>query len=180
MAQYEVTFAGFGGQGVMLAGEMLAYSGIVEGKNAVWIPSYGPEMRGGTANCSVRISEELIGAPIVAESDILVAFNKPSLIKFEPEVRAGGMIFYDSSLIDAPPQRGDIVAVAVPATKLADELGNTKAANMVMYGAMVARTGLFTEEQVCRCLGGYIKKKTLIPLNEQAVQRGARFVREMG
>jgi 2-oxoisovalerate ferredoxin oxidoreductase beta subunit len=175
-----IKVAGFGGQGVLLLGLGLASTGMRLGQHVSWLPSYGPEMRGGTANCSVRISEDLIGAPIVAESDILVAFNKPSLIKFEPEVRAGGMIFYDSSLIDAPPQRGDTVAVAVPATKLADELGNTKAANMVMFGALVARTGLFTEEQVCRCLGGYIKKKTLIPLNEQAVQRGARFVREMG
>jgi len=175
-----IKVAGFGGQGVLLLGLGLASTGMKLGYHVSWLPSYGPEMRGGTANCSVRISDELIGAPIVVESDILVAFNKPSLVKFEPEVRPGGTIFYDSSLIDVPPQRGDIVAVAVPATKLADELGNTKAANMVMFGAMVARTGLFTEEQVCRCLSTYIKKKTLIPLNEQAVQRGAQFVRKTG
>jgi Pyruvate/2-oxoacid:ferredoxin oxidoreductase gamma subunit len=116
----------------------------------------------------------------VVESDVLIAFNQPSLEKFEPDVRPGGLVFYDSSLIDAPPRRTDIVPVAVPATKLADELGNTKAANMVMFGALVGRTGIFSEEQVCRHLGSYIKKKSLIPLNEKAVQRGARFVREMG
>jgi 2-oxoisovalerate ferredoxin oxidoreductase beta subunit len=175
-----IRVAGFGGQGVLLLGLGLTSTGMKLGYHVSWLPSYGPEMRGGTANCSVRISEELIGAPIVVESDILVAFNKPSLLKFESQVRPGGLIFYDSSLIDAPPERGDIVAVAVPATKLADELGNTKAANMVMFGAIVGRTGLFTEEDVCRHLGGFIKKKALIALNENAVKRGVRFVKEMG
>jgi 2-oxoisovalerate ferredoxin oxidoreductase beta subunit len=175
-----IKVAGFGGQGVLLLGLGLAGTGMKLGYHVSWLPSYGPEMRGGTANCSVRISDDLIGAPIVVESDVLIAFNQPSLEKFEPDVRPGGLVFYDSSLIDAPPRRTDIVPVAVPATKLADELGNTKAANMVMFGALVGRTGIFSEEQVCRHLGSYIKKKSLIPLNEKAVQRGARFVREMG
>ncbi len=174
-----IKVAGFGGQGVLLLGLGLASTGMKLGYHVSWLPSYGPEMRGGTANCSVRISGKLIGAPIVTQSDILVAFNKPSLLKFEPEVRRGGLILYDSSLIDTPPQRGDIEAVAIPATKLADELGNTKAANMVMFGALAAKTGLFTVEQVCRHLGTYIKHKKLIQLNEQAVQRGARYASEM-
>jgi Pyruvate/2-oxoacid:ferredoxin oxidoreductase gamma subunit len=99
-------------------------------------------------------------------------------VKFEPDVRVGGIIFYDSSLIDAPPQREDLEAVPVPATQLADELGNTKAANMVMFGAIAERTGLFSLEEVRQHLGGYIKKKKLIPLNETAIERGATFVRD--
>ena len=168
--------AGFGGQGVLMLGLGIAAVGMKLGYHVSWLPSYGPEMRGGTANCSVRVSTRMIGAPTVAETDILVAFNKPSLVKFEKEVRPGGLVFYDSSLIDRPPERADIVSVAVPATKLADELGNTKAANMVMFGAIVEHTGLFREEQVRRYLGEFIKKKKLIPLNEQAVQKGARHI----
>ncbi|MBP6875079.1 MAG: 2-oxoacid:acceptor oxidoreductase family protein [Candidatus Eisenbacteria bacterium] len=171
--------AGFGGQGVLLLGLGVASVGMKLGYQVSWLPSYGPEMRGGTANCSVRVSSRMIGAPTVAEADILVAFNKPSLAKFEPDVKPGGMIFYDSSLIDRAPERGDIIAVAVPATKLADELGNTKAANMVMFGAIVEKTGLFKEEQVRRHLGSFIKKKKLIPLNEEAVQKGAQYIRSL-
>jgi Pyruvate/2-oxoacid:ferredoxin oxidoreductase gamma subunit len=149
------------------------------GYHVSWLPSYGPEMRGGTANCSVRVSTDMIGAPTVAESDVLVAFNRPSLEKFQGDVRAGGLLFYDSSLIDVVPERGDIGIVAVPATKLADELGNTKAANMVMFGAIAEKTGLFKEDEVRSYLGDFIKKKKLIPLNEEAVAKGAEFVRTM-
>jgi len=168
--------AGFGGQGVLLLGLGMASTGMELGYHVSWLPSYGPEMRGGTANCSVRVSADLIGSPIVAESDILVAFNKPSLAKFEPDVREGGTIFYDDSLIDAPPTRKDIDAVAIPATKLADELGNTKTANMVMFGAIAAKTRIFSVDEVCRYLDTFIKKKKLIPLNEQAIKRGAAYV----
>jgi len=174
-----IKVAGFGGQGVLMLGLGLASVGMKLGYHVSWLPSYGPEMRGGTANCSVRVSTRLIGAPTVTETDILVAFNKPSLEKFEADLRPGGVIFYDSSLIDRPPKRGDIGAVAVPATKLADELGNTKAANMVMFGAIVEKTGLFKEEQVRRHLGAFIKKKKLIPLNEEAVQKGAQYIRAL-
>ncbi|MBM3318334.1 MAG: 2-oxoacid:acceptor oxidoreductase family protein [Candidatus Eisenbacteria bacterium] len=174
-----VKVAGFGGQGVLLLGLGLASVGMKLGRHVSWLPSYGPEMRGGTANCSVRISDEFIGAPIVNQSDILVAFNRPSLEKFEPDLRPGGMLFYDSSLIDVSPQRSDIVTVAVPATKLADELGNTKAANMVMFGAIVERTGLFAVADVVRNLGSFIKLKKLIPLNEQAVERGGAYIRSL-
>ncbi|MFH1144826.1 MAG: 2-oxoacid:acceptor oxidoreductase family protein [Candidatus Eisenbacteria bacterium] len=172
-----IKVAGFGGQGVLMLGLGLAAVGMKLGYHVSWVPSYGPEMRGGTANCSVRVSTRLIGAPTVAEADILIAFNKPSLVKFEKDVRSGGLVFYDSSLIDRPPERGDIGVVAVPATKLADELGNTKAANMVMFGAIVEKTGLFKEEEVRRYLGDFIKKKKLISLNEEAVQKGAQYIR---
>jgi len=171
--------AGFGGQGVLLLGLGLASVGMKLGRQVSWLPSYGPEMRGGTANCSVRVSDEMIGAPVVDEIDLLVAFNRPSLEKFESQVRPGGLLFYDSSLIDVEPQRSDIECIAVPATKMADELGNTKAANMVMFGAIVAKTGLFTIEEVVRYLDSFIKKTKLIPLNEQAVKRGGAYIAEM-
>jgi 2-oxoisovalerate ferredoxin oxidoreductase beta subunit len=174
-----IKVAGFGGQGILLLGLGLASVGMKLGRHVSWLPSYGPEMRGGTANCSVRISDEMIGAPIVIESDILAAFNRPSLEKFEPELRPGGLLFYDSSLIDVLPQRRDIEAVPVPATKLADELGNTKAANMVMFGAIAQRTGLYTVDEVVRHLNSFIKVQKLIPLNELAVQRGGEYVRAM-
>jgi 2-oxoisovalerate ferredoxin oxidoreductase beta subunit len=174
-----IKVAGFGGQGVLLLGLGLSNTGMQVGHHVSWLPSYGPEMRGGTANCSVHISTDLIGSPVVADTDILVAFNRPSLEKFEAAVRPGGVVFCDTSLVDVKPTRDDIVVVGVPATKLADELGNTKAANMVMFGAIIGRTKLFTVDEVCASLDGFIKKKKLIPVNEQAVKRGAEYVLEM-
>ncbi len=176
----EIKIAGFGGQGVLLLGVGLASVGMELGYHVSWLPSYGPEMRGGTANCSVKVAVDQIGSPIVADMDILVAFNLPSLIKFEKDVRPGGTIFYNSSIIDRKPDRTDIESVAVPATELADELGNTKAANMVMFGAMAAKTGLFKVDDVVSHLDGFIAKRKLIPLNEQAVRRGAQFIAERG
>jgi 2-oxoisovalerate ferredoxin oxidoreductase beta subunit len=174
-----IKVAGFGGQGVLLLGLGLAATGMNAGFHVSWLPSYGPEMRGGTANCSVHISRDQIGSPVVAEIDVLVAFNRPSLEKFETDVRPGGIIFYDSSLVDVQPNRTDIVAVPVPATQLADELGNTKAANMVMMGAVARRTKLYTNEMVTSSLGDFIKKTKLIPLNEQAVKKGAEYIDQL-
>ncbi len=176
----EIKIAGFGGQGVLLLGIGIASVGMELGYHVSWLPSYGPEMRGGTANCSVKVAVDQIGSPMVAEIDILVAFNLPSLAKFEKDVRPGGTIFYNSSIIDQKPERTDIDAVGVPATELADELGNTKAANMVMFGAMAAKTGLFKIDEVVSHLGSFIGKKKLIPLNEQAVRRGAGYIAERG
>jgi 2-oxoisovalerate ferredoxin oxidoreductase beta subunit len=175
-----VKVAGFGGQGVLLLGLGIAATGMKVGYHVSWLPSYGPEMRGGTANCSVRVSTDMIGSPVVADIDILAAFNRPSLEKFEQDLVPGGMLFYDTSLIDVPPSREDIVAVGVPATKLADELGNTKAANMVMFGAIAEKSKLYTIEDACTHLGSFISKKKLIPLNEEAVKKGAQFIRDMG
>lgn len=174
-----IKVAGFGGQGVLLLGLGLASIGMKLGHHVSWLPSYGPEMRGGTANCSVHISTEQIGSPSVVEIDMLAAFNLPSLRKFEPDVRPDGTIFYNSSIIDEKPTRDDIEAVAVPATGLADELGNIKAANMVMFGAMAAKTGLFTVEEICSYLGSFVSRKKLIPLNERAVRKGAHYIEEM-
>ncbi len=175
----EIKVAGFGGQGVLLLGLGISSVGMKLGYHVSWLPSYGPEMRGGTANCSVKVSTDQIGSPVVAEIDILVAFNLPSLLKFEKNLRPGGTIFYNSSIIDRKPERTDIEAVPVPATELADELGNTKAANMVMFGAIAAKTSLFKTEEVVSHLDSFITKKKLIPLNEQAVRRGAQYIEEM-
>jgi Pyruvate/2-oxoacid:ferredoxin oxidoreductase gamma subunit len=171
-----VKIAGFGGQGVLLLGVGLADCGMRAGYQVSWLPSYGPEMRGGTANCHVRISEEPIGSPVVEESDVLIAMNKPSLVKFEQDLRKDGLLLYDSSLIDIQPTRSDVEVVAVPATKMADELGTTKAANMVMLGAYVGRSGILDLEAVRAGLPHFIKAKATLPFNEKAILRGAEFV----
>jgi len=174
-ANPRVKIAGFGGQGVLLLGVALADCGMRTGYQVSWLPSYGPEMRGGTANCHVRISADPIGSPVVEQSDVLFAFNKPSLEKFEEDLRPRGLLLYDSSLIDGAPGRTDVELLAVPATKMADELGSTKAANMVMLGAYIGRTGLLDLASVVAGLPHFIKAKHTIPLNEKALRAGAEF-----
>ena len=138
--QEEVVFAGFGGQGVLLIGQLVAYAGMVEGANVSWMPSYGPEMRGGTANCAVVVSSKEVSSPLVVEPTSLIALNKPSLDKFTPMVKPGGLIIYNSSLIESPPQRTDVRVLAVPANEVANELGDIRIANMVALGAYLATT----------------------------------------
>ncbi len=168
---YEIISAGFGGQGVLLLGQLITYAGMREGKNVSWLPSYGPEMRGGTANCSVIVSDEEIGSPVVNEADIVVVMNRPSLDKYESYVKKGGLLFINSSLIDKKVERDDIEAVYVPANELADELGNQKVANIVMLGAVLNRTGIVKPEtciaQMKESFGE--RKAHLIPLNEKAI-----------
>ncbi len=177
-ANPRIKIAGFGGQGVLLLGVGLADCGMRAGYQVSWLPSYGPEMRGGTANCHVRISETPIGSPVVEEADVLIAMNKPSLVKFEADLRPRGLLLYDSALIDIQPTRKDIEVLALPATTLADELGSTKVSNMVMLGAYVARSGLLDLAEVKSGLAHFIKAKQTLALNEKAIQRGADFVRE--
>ena len=129
--QTEVILAGFGGQGILFGGMILAYAAMDSGKNTTWIPSYGPEMRGGTANVTVIISDDEIGSPIVRQPQVAIVFNLPSMEKYESLVKAGGVLVYNSSLIDSEPQRTDITYVPVPANDIAEELGNLKMANMV-------------------------------------------------
>jgi len=173
-----IKVAGFGGQGILLLGNALAEAGMISGYNVTWIPSYGPEMRGGTANCQVGVSEHRIGSPIVSNPDVLIAMNLPSMDRFEPEVREGGLVMYDSSLIDREAKRKNVEAVPVPATRLADELGNSRAANMVMVGAYIGKTQLLSKEAVIRALHGVVKRSSLVPLNIKAVERGMAYVRE--
>jgi 2-oxoisovalerate ferredoxin oxidoreductase beta subunit len=168
--------AGFGGQGILLLGVAMAECGMQAGYQVAWLPSYGPEMRGGTANCHVRISDVEIGSPLVAEADVLIAMNRPSLEKFEHEVKPGGLLFYDSSLITIKPTRSDIEVIAVPATEIADAIGSTKSANMVMLGAYVKKTGILDLASVVEALPTFIKAKRTIPLNQQALNKGAEYV----
>ena len=171
-----VKVAGFGGQGVLFLGKLLAEVGMAEGFHVSWLPSYGPEMRGGTANCHVNISRTPVGSPLVSDPSVLIALNRPSLDKFEREVVAGGVIIYDSSLIDVPPTRQDVEVVAIPVTEIADRIGSPKVANMVALGAFMGVTQLLGREPIARVIKRMTKKEALLDLNLQAVEAGAGFV----
>ncbi|MBM3286385.1 MAG: 2-ketoisovalerate ferredoxin oxidoreductase [Candidatus Eisenbacteria bacterium] len=177
-ADPRIKIAGFGGQGILLLGVALAECGMQAGYKVSWLPSYGPEMRGGTANCHVRISEAEIGSPLVAQSDVLIAMNRPSLEKFEQNMRPGALLFYDSSLILVSPQRSDTRIIKIPATEMADAIGSTRVANMVMMGAYIQKTGILDLESVIGAMPSYIKARKTIPLNQQALRKGASFVSE--
>ena len=171
--------AGFGGQGVMSMGRILAEAGLKEGKNVSWLPSYGPEMRGGTANCSVIISDEPVGAPTVTEATAAIVMNRPSLDKFEKDVLPGGHLFINSSLIDRKATREDINVYYIPANEIADELGTGKIANMVMLGAYIKVTNAAKEETIMEYIEEIFsgKKAELIPLNKEALKRGADCIK---
>ncbi len=147
MSTTQYLFAGFGGQGILFSGKVLAYKGLTDGANVSWLPSYGPEMRGGTASCSVIISDSPVGSPIVSKPDVLIAMNLPSLDKYEETVAPGGMIFVDSSLIERKVKRSDVKAFYIPATRLASENNTPKLANMIIMGKVLAETKGFDNEQ---------------------------------
>ena len=180
MKKREIILSGFGGQGVMSIGKNLAEAGVVEGLEVSWVPSYGPEMRGGTANCTVILSPERIGAPLVETATEIVVMNRPSLIKFEPVVQPGGIAFINSSIVPDKVTRDDIRAVYVPCDAIAAELGNPKVANMVMLGAYVGATEALKvetiEEMIHEMFTG--KKAKLVPLNLEALQRGIQCAKE--
>ncbi len=169
-----IIITGFGGQGILFAGKILAYAALMKGKQLSWLPSYGPEMRGGTANCHVIISDEPVGSPIIIHPDILVSMNKPSLDKFEDEVTAGGTVIVDSSLIDRQVKRQDVKAVYVDATNLANENGKGSLANMVMLGALIKETGIFTLEEIKKGAEKTIPpaKQNLLELNMEMIEIG--------
>ena len=171
-------FAGFGGQGVLLMGQLLAAAGMMEGKHTTWVPSYGPEMRGGTANCSVMLSDEEIDSPIITRPTSLIVMNRPSLEKFESKVVPGGSIFVNSSMIDIKVTREDVNAYYVPCNELAAELGNNKVANMIMLGAYLGKSKCVDVETVLDALLEKLgqKKAKLIPLNREALLRGAACI----
>ena len=176
----KVIIAGFGGQGVMLMGRLLAYAGMLEGKNVAWMPSYGPEMRGGTANCTVIISSEEIASPVVPEPMSIIAMNKPSLEKFEPTVQKDGLIVLNSSLIEQKVNRDDVCVVKVPANDIANELGNTRVANMVALGAYVKKSGVVKPETIFKALEKALSgpKQKLLNINKKALKQGAELVKE--
>lgn len=175
-----IVIAGFGGQGVMAIGQLLTYSGMIEDKHVSWLPSYGPEMRGGTANCSVIVSEEPIGSPIVTDSSSVIVMNKPSLDKFEDDIIENGKLFINSSLINKKSTREDIEVYYIPANDLAVELGNDKVANMIMLGAYLEATKLVKEESILEAFTKVFgeDKTHLLPINKKAINKGAEIVKK--
>ena len=173
--QSEVMFAGFGGQGILLSGKVLATAAMQEGFEVAWIPSYGPEMRGGTAYCTVVISDRPIGSPIIRNPQHLVALNRPSLEKFAPVVKPDGVVLINSSLISIGANRDDVDELRVPATEIAKELGNVRAANIVALSALVARSKVVDIDVLRECVKAeFAKKPKLIPLNLEALERGRK------
>jgi len=172
--------SGFGGQGVMLMGRLLAYAGMLEGRNVAWMPSYGPEMRGGTANCTVLISEEQIGSPIVSHPETLIAMNQPSLDKFESSVTENGLIILNDSLIEREVKRNDVNVIKIPADDIADKLGNSRAANMVVLGAYVEQSGIVKMDTIFKALEKALtgRNKKLLELNKEALKQGAELVED--
>ena len=169
--------AGFGGQGLLFLGRLLAEAGMRQNFHVSWLPSYGPEMRGGTANCHVNISTTEIGSPLVSAPTVLIAMNKPSLDKFESEVVSGGLVLYDSSLIDRPPARDDVEVLALPATEMADKIGSAKSANMVVLGALIGKTNLLDKDAVIEAMRAMTKRAELLEINVRAVEAGFDFAR---
>ena len=175
MATTQFLFSGFGGQGILFAGKFVAYKGLTEDKQVSWLPSYGPEMRGGTASCSVIISDEPVGSPIVSKPDVLVALNLPSLDRFEKDVKPGGYIFADSTLIERKVERDDVNVFYIPATQLASDNGIPTLANMIVMGKMLKELGDYTETGIENGLSKVIsaKRADMKELNVKALELGA-------
>jgi len=180
MSNQALIIAGFGGQGVLTVGKLLAYAGMVAGKEVSWMPSYGAEMRGGTSNCHIMISNSLIGSPVVAplEASSVIAMNGPSLDKFEEWVAPGGNLFINRSIIEKKPTRTDINVYYIDANELAAEAGSAKAANMVMLGSYLAISNVLSETQILDVFTQVFgeEKAKLIPLNQKALESGKRAV----
>jgi len=172
--QTEVVFAGFGGQGVLTAGKFLALAGMEEGKEVCWMPAYGPEMRGGTANCTVVLSDNRIGSPIIANPKVAIAMNLPSLDKFEPALVPGGLCIINSSLIERDAQRDDLDVLKVPCNKMAIDLGNPKVANMIILGALLGKMPLVKIDTIKKIIEKTFTKKgiAIVELNYKALEAG--------
>ena len=175
----EVIISGFGGQGALFAGQLLTYTGLDEGWHVTWIPSYGPEMRGGTAHCIVIISDDDIGSPIIRQPSVCIVMNPPSMDKYEPLVKPGGLLVANSTLVRTRSERDDIEAVYIPANELAAELGNVKMANVVLLGAMLGSREIVPIDSVKRTLETHIpeRRRHIIEPNKRALERGVQFTR---
>lgn len=173
----EFVFSGFGGQGVMFVGQLLAYAAMDEGLEVTWIPSYGPEMRGGTAHCFVVLSDRPIGSPLVKNPKVAVVFNGPSFDKYEPLVASGGLLVVNVSLISRTSRRSDLTELSIPATQLADKIGDTRLSNVVLLGATLTAHPVLPLGAVRRALDKHIPehRRHLLPLNYQALEKGAEF-----
>lgn len=171
----DVMIAGFGGQGILLAGKLLAYAGMLEGKHVTWFPSYGAEIRGGTANCTVIISSDEIGSPVVQSPSAMLILNEASFKKFEARIRQSGMLFLNTSLVHLPPSRSDITRIEVKANDMAEDLGDIRISNMIMLGAYLKKSGVVALDSALAALRHVLpaRRQALIPLNEHALQRGA-------
>jgi 2-oxoglutarate ferredoxin oxidoreductase subunit gamma len=177
---YDVMMAGFGGQGILMIGDLLALTAMNEGRHTTWMPSYGVEMRGGTANCTVVISDKRIGSPITARPHSAVIMSKPALEKFAPRIRPGGVLVANASFMKPEDAgRDDLQAVFIPAVGLATELGNERTASMIALGAYIEKTGIVTLEDAVAALDSTLpeKRKKLLPINVAALERGRDFVR---
>ncbi len=172
-----VIMSGFGGQGIISAGILLAYSGMVDGRFVTFFPAYGAEMRGGTANCSVVVSSDEVASPVVSTPDSLIVMNEPSLLKFEPALKPNGLLLINKSLVSSQPKRKDVNAVAIDANQIAEEIGTVKCANMVMLGALISHTQAVSVESVIKTLPKVFRraKEEMIKINEQALRRGGTF-----
>ena len=170
----EIIISGFGGQGVVSSGIILAHAGMFEDKHVTFFPSYGAEMRGGTANCSVVISTEKVASPIVANPDIVIIMNEPSLIRFEPAMKKNGLLFYNETLIKSKPKRSDIQILPIEANLLAEELGQGRIANMIMLGALAKKTGLIKLESLKKVQRYRFAKanEEQLSINDQALAKG--------
>jgi len=177
MSNYSFLLAGFGGQGILFTGKVIAYAGMLDGKEVSWLPSYGPEMRGGTANCSVTVSDEPIGSPLVVKPAVLVALNLPSLDKFEASVEAGGKVIIDSSIIDRKLNRADVEAHYIPATKLASDNNLKGLANMIVLGKLLKLTGFVDDQTFKEALKKCVppKKEALLESNLRAIEIGFSY-----
>lgn len=181
MSEIRIIVAGFGGQGVLFLGRLIAYGGMIEGKEVTWFPSYGAEMRGGTANCTAVISDEMIGSPVVRNPDILITMNDASLRRFQPKLRQKGLLLFDSSLIKSPELRPDVTALAVPASELAASLSsNVKSANMVLFGALLASTGVMKVDSAVRALEELTpqKRNKSVEENRTAIMKGIEYIED--
>ena len=176
---YETIMAGFGGQGLLFSGKVLAHAALIEGKELSWLPSYGPEMRGGTCNCSVIVSDDPVGSPIIAHPNVLMVMNEPSLDKFEDTVAPGGTIFVDSSLISRKVKRTDVETVYIPATEMAKQMNAVSLANMIILGAIIAKVGCVKEVTATEALKHTIsaRKANLLESNLKAVEAGIKFIK---
>ena len=174
----EILIAGFGGQGVLFAGKLLAHIGLHEDKQLSWLPSYGPEMRGGTANCSVIISDEPVGSPIVTKPDILIAMNLPSLDKYENDVVPGGVIIVDSSLVTRKVNRDDVTVFYIPATSMANEINAPTLANMIIIGKLIKETNVVSYSEIDNVLEKIVsaRHQNLLEINKKAIDAGYNYI----
>lgn len=180
MAGFEIVIAGFGGQGLLFSGKVLAYAALLEERELSWLPSYGPEMRGGTASCNVIISDSPVGSPIVQKPNVLMVMNTPSLDKYEPSVAPGGKVFVDSTLITRRLNRTDVEAYYIPATQMATDMGVPSLANMILLGALLRETGCVQEKTLLPALQRVVppRKADLLEVNLKCLQAGREYLAE--